>query len=138
MQSYHGQQNAGAPDSKKGTNSGSKREAFFVDFAAKVRERVPQIPLMVTGGFRSRQSMRNALDDGACDMVGIARPATLRPEYPMTVLNNKIPDAETVFPTYTVTGGGIKRHIPIKSIGAGLSSVCTSFINPLTSRFHIF
>jgi 2,4-dienoyl-CoA reductase-like NADH-dependent reductase (Old Yellow Enzyme family) len=137
MQSYHGQKNAGAPDSKQGPKSGSNREAFFVDFAAKVRERVPQIPLMVTGGFRSRQSMRNALDGGACDMVGIARPATLRPEYPMTVLDNKITDAETVFPTYTVTGGGIKRHLPIKSIGAGLSSVRTSFTSPHTSQFRI-
>jgi hypothetical protein len=94
-----------------------------VDFAAKVRQKVPQMPLLVTGGFRSRVSMKGAIENEACDMVGIARPATLLPEYPKTVLDSDIPDADTVFPKYSVTGGGIKRIIPIKSIGASLSSV---------------
>lgn len=134
IQSYHGHKNVDGQDSKQSQISGINREAFFVDFAAKVREKVPQMPLLVTGGFRSRQSMRSALENRACDMVGIARPATLLPEFPRTVLDNNIPDAETVFPRYAVTGGGVMRLLPIKSIGASLSSV-SHFISHLSQYY---
>lgn len=35
---------------------------------------------MVTGGFRSRQGMDNALQSGKCDLVGIGRLSVLRPQ----------------------------------------------------------
>ena len=49
------------------------REAYFLDFAEKIRQQV-KCPLMVTGGFRSAQGMNDALRSGACDFIGIARP----------------------------------------------------------------
>ncbi|ANF81431.1 NADH oxidase [Acinetobacter sp. NCu2D-2] len=49
------------------------REAYFLDFAEKIRQQV-KCPLMVTGGFRTVAVMNAALDSGACDFVGLARP----------------------------------------------------------------
>ncbi|RFU24795.1 hypothetical protein B7463_g11550, partial [Scytalidium lignicola] len=101
----------------------SSREVLFLDFAVKVRERLPHVPLLVTGGFRSRTAIRDAITSGACDMVGVARPATILPEFPQMIMDPTIPDNIAVCTTYSVTGGGIKRKLPIKSIGADLSSL---------------
>jgi 2,4-dienoyl-CoA reductase-like NADH-dependent reductase (Old Yellow Enzyme family) len=49
------------------------REAYFLDFAEKIRKEV-KCHLMVTGGFRTVEGMNAALDSGACDFIGIARP----------------------------------------------------------------
>jgi len=56
------------------------REAYFLDYAERIRERVPGLPLMVTGGFRSTDAMAEALADGACDVIGIGRPLALHPD----------------------------------------------------------
>ena len=49
------------------------REAYFLDFAENIRKQV-KCHLMVTGGFRTVEGMNAALDSGACDFIGIARP----------------------------------------------------------------
>lgn len=64
------------------------REAFFLEFAEKVRKRV-NTPLMVTGGFKSFQGMNNALASGALDMVGIGRLMTIDPEAPKNLLQGR-------------------------------------------------
>ncbi|NNC55806.1 MAG: NADH:flavin oxidoreductase/NADH oxidase family protein, partial [Pseudomonadales bacterium] len=46
------------------------REAYFVDFAKAMREQL-SMPLMVTGGFRSRDAMQQALQAGAADLIGL-------------------------------------------------------------------
>ncbi len=60
--------------------STAAREAYFLDYAERVRERVPGLPLMVTGGFRSLEAMAAAIASGACDVVGIGRPLALHPD----------------------------------------------------------
>lgn len=60
--------------------STAAREAYFLDYAERVRERVPGLPLMVTGGFRSLEAMAAAIGSGACDVVGIGRPLALHPD----------------------------------------------------------
>ena len=65
------------PSSKQPAVAASTRarEAYFLEFAARVRRVVPpNFALMVTGGFRSRDGMQDALDIGACQVIGIARP----------------------------------------------------------------
>lgn len=42
------------------------REAYFVDFAVAMREKL-SVPLMVTGGFRKRAAMEQALASGGAD-----------------------------------------------------------------------
>lgn len=49
------------------------REAYFLEFAEKVRQEVNTL-LMVTGGFRTLAGMNLALQSGACDLIGLARP----------------------------------------------------------------
>ncbi|MDV7086927.1 NADH:flavin oxidoreductase/NADH oxidase family protein [Rhodococcus opacus] len=50
------------------------REAYFLEYARTVRALVGDIPLAVTGGFRSRTAMDQAIGAGECDVVGIGRP----------------------------------------------------------------
>jgi 2,4-dienoyl-CoA reductase-like NADH-dependent reductase (Old Yellow Enzyme family) len=61
------------------TASTLAREAYFLDFSRRARERT-RIPLLLTGGFRSRQAMEQALAEGALDLVGVARPFCVEPE----------------------------------------------------------
>lgn len=58
---------------EKRKQSSIAREAYFLDFADQIRKQV-KCPLMVTGGFRTVQGMNAALDSGACDFIGLARP----------------------------------------------------------------
>lgn len=53
--------------------STKKREAYFLDYAERIRA-VAKMPLMVTGGFRTREVMEAALAENACDVIGIGRP----------------------------------------------------------------
>lgn len=49
------------------------REAYFIDYAAAIAK-VAKMPLMVTGGFRTRAGMEDALASGACQVIGVGRP----------------------------------------------------------------
>ena len=62
-----------------------KREAYFLDYAEKVRALVPT-PLVVTGGFRSGEAMSEALQSGATDLIGVARPLAVEPDLPNRVM----------------------------------------------------
>jgi len=62
--------------------SASDREAYFLDFAAGARKHT-DVPIAVTGGFRSVAAMEAALSSNAIDFVGIARALTVDPELPI-------------------------------------------------------
>jgi 2,4-dienoyl-CoA reductase-like NADH-dependent reductase (Old Yellow Enzyme family) len=53
------------------------REAYFFEFARSLRRRL-KLPIMLTGGLRSRQGMQAALDEGI-DVLGVARPVCMDP-----------------------------------------------------------
>lgn len=59
--------------------STAKREAYFLEFTARARA-VTKVPLLLTGGFRGRPAMEEALESGALDFVGLARPFCAEPE----------------------------------------------------------
>lgn len=65
------------------------REAYFLGYAAAIR-RVSRIPLMVTGGFRSRAGMEAALASGDTDVIGIARPFCTHPDVARRLLDGEI------------------------------------------------
>jgi 2,4-dienoyl-CoA reductase-like NADH-dependent reductase (Old Yellow Enzyme family) len=79
-----------------------EREAYFLDYASKVRARA-SMPLMLTGGFRSRLGMEQALDAGV-DVIGLARPLVVEPEFGQRVLAN--PEARIDVP---VRRSGIRQ-----------------------------
>ena len=56
------------------------REAYFLDYARTVRSIVGDIPLAVTGGFRSRSAMEEAVNSGECDVIGLGRPTATTPD----------------------------------------------------------
>jgi len=96
------------------------REAFFLQFAAVLRARFPSVLLMVTGGFRSRHGMEAALQSGACDLVGVGRPAAVVPGLPREVVFNKeVSDEEATFRLRAVDAGCLVRLMPVKALGAG-------------------
>ncbi len=61
------------------------REAYFLEYAEKVRQRVGT-PLVVTGGFRSGPAMLEALNSGATDFIGLGRPLALEPDLPKRLM----------------------------------------------------
>jgi 2,4-dienoyl-CoA reductase-like NADH-dependent reductase (Old Yellow Enzyme family) len=65
--------------------STAAREAYFVDFAQAMQAQVA-VPLMVTGGFRSRAAMAQALAIGAADVIGIGRPMCVMTDAPRRLL----------------------------------------------------
>ncbi|NOR49516.1 MAG: NADH oxidase, partial [Desulfuromonadales bacterium] len=64
-----------------------KREAYFLDYAEKAQSLL-QVPLVMTGGFRSAPAMDAALKSGAVDMIGLARPLTVDPHFSAKLLAN--------------------------------------------------
>ena len=66
--------------------STQKREAYFVDFAKAMHEKVT-VPLMVTGGFRLRSAMESALASGGADLIGLGRPMCVDTDAPLQLLN---------------------------------------------------
>jgi len=60
------------------------REAYFLDYAAAIRK-VASMPLMVTGGFRTRAAMEAALQED-CDVIGLGRPLCWQPDLPRRLL----------------------------------------------------
>ncbi|MFN9579378.1 MAG: NADH:flavin oxidoreductase/NADH oxidase family protein [Novosphingobium sp.] len=80
------------------------REAYFVDFALAMKEAV-KVPLMVTGGFRSRAAMEEALTRGAADVIGLGRPLCVEPDGAARILAgaDSLPRAENglgLFPAW--------------------------------------
>jgi len=62
-----------------------QREAYFLEYAEKVRKLVAT-PIVVTGGFRSGRAMLQALNSGATDLIGLARPLAVQPDLPNRLL----------------------------------------------------
>ena len=76
--SYEAPAMAGVKQEKRKAST-IAREAYFLDFAEKIRKQV-QCKLMVTGGFRTAVGMNAALESGACDFIGMARPFAVEPD----------------------------------------------------------
>ncbi|KAE8376957.1 hypothetical protein BDV26DRAFT_305206 [Aspergillus bertholletiae] len=95
------------------------REAFFFDFAKQTRERFPGLILMLTGGFRSRRGIQAALKGGACDIVGIGRPAVVCPNFPELVMDDKYTDDEARVVLGKVPTPLWARILQIRVLGGG-------------------
>lgn len=120
--------------SEKQAESTKAREAFFLQFASRIRLEFPDTPLMVTGGFRTRKGMQAALDAGDCELIGIGRPAALDPALPLTkILNTHLADEEATLysrkpqSSKAVEALGLKSLMGVLGAGAetvGLSASC--------------
>jgi len=77
------------------------REAYFLDYARSVRREAGNVPIAVTGGFRSRTAMDDALKAGDCDLVGIARPTVTATDAAASILNG----SAVVLTTHEIEAG---------------------------------
>ena len=69
----------------KGTST-CEREAYFLEMARAVRG-ATSTPIMLTGGFRTRAAMDEALREGTVDVIGMARPLAMEPDLPRALLD---------------------------------------------------
>lgn len=100
------------------------REAFFLEFASTIRRDIPDVPLMVTGGFRTRQGIEAALQDGACDLAGIGRPATVMPCLPKEIIFNPgIENDAAAFHIAKIQPHWLMTMIGLKVVGAAADTV---------------
>ena len=88
------------------------REAYFVDFAVAMGEKV-NVPLMVTGGFRQRAAMEQALQSGSADVIGLGRPMCVMTDAPNQLINglDELPryeDSLSLFPQWLAWLGNLK------------------------------
>jgi len=124
----------------------SGRDAFFLDYAKKARAEV-DIPLMVTGGFRERAAMENALAQGALDVIGMARPFTNNPRIALDLLEARTSKAADppVMPGLGRLGGTSQAMMSVAQMGllargksptlrfGGLSAVLGALVEESTS-----
>lgn len=75
----------------KASQSTLEREAYFMDFAVKVRKAVA-VPLVLTGGFKTYKGMAAAIESGDVDMVGLARLLAIEPDAANKLLAGSNPD----------------------------------------------
>ncbi|GAB2495356.1 NADH:flavin oxidoreductase/NADH oxidase family protein [Algoriphagus taiwanensis] len=73
--------------------STKRREAYFLNFAGKVRA-ISQLPILITGGFRSFDFCNQVLEAGEADLIGMARPFITHLEGMAAFLEGKIPVLE--------------------------------------------
>ncbi len=100
-------------------DSTRQREAYFLDYAAKIRA-VARMPLMVTGGFRSRAGMEDAIGSGACDLIGLGRPLCTDPAFARKLLDGTVTVAPRVEQTLRLGArrwlSGASPLFPIKLV----------------------
>jgi hypothetical protein len=78
------------PAHEAGTrDSTRKREAYFLDYAKEVQS-VAEMPLMVTGGFRTVAGMNAALQAGEADLIGLGRPLCVDVDAPGQLVSGEI------------------------------------------------
>ena len=92
-----------------------------MDFALAMRERV-SIPLMVTGGFRRRDVMEQAIRSGSTDLIGVGRPLCVMTDAPAQILQGlaELPRFEarlSLFPTWLGFLNRIKTVRTVASFG---------------------
>lgn len=85
-------------------DSTRQREAMFLKYAKSIKA-AANMPLMITGGFRTLAGMEAALRSGDTDMIGIARPFCLDPDFPARMLAGSL-DALPVPEDRLVLGKG--------------------------------
>ena len=93
------------------------REAYFLAYTEEIKK-VIDIPLMVTGGFRSRLAMETAINKGACEIVGIGRPLCSDPMSVKKLLDRSIDVLPTFEKTLSIGPGWLSQRSPFRLIQA--------------------
>lgn len=121
----------GAPSSSDRRTSGP----YFIDFAHRART-VTDVPLMLTGGFKTRREAADAVASRAADLVGLARTMVLDPDLPAKWCH---PDGgDPVFPRFdSPPPGGITAWYTMR-LAALANGTEASFDPTLTSAIDTY
>ena len=93
------------------------REAYFLAYTEEIKK-VIDIPLMVTGGFRSRVAMEDAINKGACEIIGIGRPLCSDPLSIKKLLDKEIDILPMFEKTLSIGPGWLSSNSPFRLIQA--------------------
>lgn len=99
----------------KAADSTRAREAYFLEYARTARELVGDIPLAVTGGFRSRAAMEEAVGTGDCDVIGLGRPTATTVDAAEAILSGRA-NTLTVHQVRAGMRGLLGRFVDLKSL----------------------
>jgi 2,4-dienoyl-CoA reductase-like NADH-dependent reductase (Old Yellow Enzyme family) len=122
------------------------REAYFMAYAETILESA-RMPVMVTGGFRSRAAMDEALEAGVA-MIGIARPLCVDPDAPRRLLTGDVEALPATETTLHLGPGWLGPHSPIDTVKAanGFAAMAYYYRNilalgdgePTRARMNLF
>jgi len=95
------------------------REAYFVDFALAMQKKV-SIPLLVTGGFRQRAAMEQAISAGGADLIGLGRPLCVVTDAPARLLAGEpeLPRYEAQLAMFPAWLAFLNRSNTLRTIGS--------------------
>lgn len=92
-----------------------RREAYFLEYAQAIKESA-NVPLMITGGFRSRDVMEQAISKGEIDMVGLARPLCTQPDVSRKLIEQTVDSIDDFESTLKLGDGIWGNNSPIALI----------------------
>ncbi|MDQ1105927.1 NADH:flavin oxidoreductase/NADH oxidase family protein [Nocardioides zeae] len=130
------------PDTRRASTR--EREAYFLEYAASVRDAAGAVPVAVTGGFRTRAAMTAALGPdesdtgsgasstaagsaaassaaapGECDVIGLGRPASAYPHVARDLLDGRLERIE--LPAVQVGARRLVRRLaPLHTVDSAL------------------
>lgn len=106
----------GAASSSDSTSSGP----YFLEFARRAKA-ATSIPIMLTGGFKTRSEAASAIETGAADAIGLARSLALNPSLANTWLSTSGRDPE--FPRFEATPpGGVTAWYSMRLTAIGVDA----------------
>jgi 2,4-dienoyl-CoA reductase-like NADH-dependent reductase (Old Yellow Enzyme family) len=99
-------------------------QPYFKSFSRIVMSRFSNMPVIVTGGFRDRASIEQALSSEESDMVGIARSAAVDPHLPAAlILNSAVDDQDATFHHPKVEAPWIMRQVGVTALNVHMDNV---------------
>ncbi|MEZ4462371.1 MAG: hypothetical protein R3E66_22130 [bacterium] len=99
----------------------SAREAYFLEYANIIRAAAPNVPLMITGGFRTPKFMESTLAGGDVDVIGLGRPFCVAPNFPNALRAGDLHKLPT--PEFDIQiGSGFWGHRSTSATLRGLNS----------------
>ena len=72
-----------------------RKEAYFRPYSEMVKK-VTRVPVILVGGLRKPETMRKILEEGAADLIGLARPLIREPDFPNRIRKGDLRRAECV------------------------------------------
>ena len=105
---------AAEKESSGGSAIFSEKEAFFINNARAVKA-LAKMPVMVTGGFRNVQAMALALAGGDVDVIGLARPFCVEPEFAGEILTGRKTELSKFEETLELGPGIFGQQSPFKT-----------------------